>query len=528
MSGIYFFSAFGTFGNPNGFRQSYFLGGNADVAKNIKTFDLKTDAVKLFPGSKIYGMRIEPAGSSYLISYTVYTFAKEQNSQRGGTFIGSSLIFVDKIAPESLTIDVLDEFHEYLEKHNVTDGTITINHSDKFSIHQPKDYDKIGFNAREVESPGIAQSGNYYLMVYSEPDSSQMSSLFNKSVGLLSMYDMIYFTESREVAEFVQQKGIFKIVDLNGFEREIQRSEEEKSKLVTACIQDMEKEKENLKGDRKTIIDEVEKQITQNERRHQENEKKISESKAGINVINNGFDQYAAKIDELVGVLKSGGKVEAVRKQHLESRKMFSDKIKVNRDLGSINSMASPYQGNQGNLNPKPKNGLEDFNRGNSNHANQGTRLNGYKIAFWSLLILLSAAAACYLVFWDNGKILGSLSEEPVVAVENHSADTVNVVHAEEVPSVVQTINLNPFPNAELNENDWRLVAKKAPSRIKIDSLINLIYKENPSTVKDFYKHQKKDYKAYLYSLNQQNFTIYGQDTILTDTLRRIPNYIKP
>jgi hypothetical protein len=52
MSGIYFFSAFGTFGNPNGFRQSYFLGGNADVAKNIKTFDLKTDAVKLFRAAK--------------------------------------------------------------------------------------------------------------------------------------------------------------------------------------------------------------------------------------------------------------------------------------------------------------------------------------------------------------------------------------------------------------------------------------------------------------------------------------------
>jgi len=528
MSGIYFFSAFGTFGNPNGFRQSYFLGGNADVAKNIKTFDLKTDAVKLFPGSKIYGMRIEPAGSSYLISYTVYTFAKEQNSQRGGTFIGSSLIFVDKIAPESLTIDVLNEFHQYLEKHNVTDGTIAITHSDKFSIHQPKDYDKIGFNAREVESPGMAKSGNHYLMVYSEPGSSQMSSLFSKAIALLSTYDMIYFTESREVAEFVQQKGIFKIVDLNGFEREIQRSDEEKSKLLTACILDMEKEKENLKGDRKTIIDEVEKQIIQNERRHQENEKKISESKAGINAINSGFDQYAIRIDELIGILKSGGKVEDIRKQHLESRKMFSEKIRLSRDVGTISSMSSSHSSNQGNSKPKLANSLEDFNREKNSFTYQGTRLNAYKIAFWSLLILVSAVAACYLVFLDNGKILKSFSEETVVAVENNVADTVNTNHAEEIPSVAQTINLNPFPNAELNENDWRLVSKKAPFGMKIDSLINVIYKENPSTVRDFYKHQKKEYKAHLYSLNQQNFTINERDTILSDTLRKIPNYIKP
>ncbi|KMQ61976.1 hypothetical protein ACM40_06565 [Chryseobacterium sp. BLS98] len=404
MGSTYFFSAFGTFGNPNGFRQSYFLGGNAEIAKNIRTFDLKTDAIKLFPGSRVYGMRIEPAGSSSLISYTVYTFAKEQNSQRGGTFIGSSLIFVDKIAPEGLVIDVLDEFHQHLEDRNVADGTIAINHSDKFSIDKPKDFDKINLNLRQVEIPGTAQSGNY-LMVYMEKSSTQLQSLLSRTAGLLSTYDMIYFTENREVAEFVQQKGIFKIVDGKGFDREIQKSDEEKSKLINSCIQELEQEKENLKEDRKAIINDLEKQIAQNERKHQENEKKITESKGGIVTINQEFDQYAAKIDDLVKNLKSDGKVEFIRKQHLESRKIFADKIRLSRDIGTISSVNALLPGHPGNLKPALGRIPEDFSRRNS-EEHRKTKLNGYKIAFWSLLLLLTTGAVCYIMFFNGGKII--------------------------------------------------------------------------------------------------------------------------
>ncbi|SHG54035.1 hypothetical protein SAMN05421866_0766 [Chryseobacterium oranimense] len=407
MGNTYFFSAFGTFGNPNGFRQSYFLGGNAEIAKNIRTFDLKTDAVKLFPGSRIYGIRIEPAGSSSLISYVVYTFAKEQNSQRGGTFIGSSLIFVDKVAPEGLVINVLDEFHQHLEDRNVADGTITINHSDKFSIDKPKDFDKINLNLRQIENLGTTQSGNNYLMVYMENRSSQLQSLLSRATGLLSIYDMIYFTDNREVAEFVQQKGIFKIVDENGFDREIQKSDEEKSRLVSNCIQELEQEKENLKEDRKTIINDIEKQIAHNERKHQENEKKIIESKEGIVTINQEFDQYAANIDELVKKLKSDGKVEFIRKQHLERRKVFADKIRLTKDIGTVSSIGASSWMNQSHSRPRLGNSLEDFNRENESYSHKETRLNGYKIAFWSLLLLLTTGAVCYIMFFDGGKIIG-------------------------------------------------------------------------------------------------------------------------
>ncbi|ULT41883.1 hypothetical protein KRR40_46240 [Niabella defluvii] len=76
--------AFGTFGNPNGFKQSFFnAGADGALAKNIKTFDLKTDAIRLFPNSRLYAIRKQAANGSNLVAYTVYSFAREQGSERG-------------------------------------------------------------------------------------------------------------------------------------------------------------------------------------------------------------------------------------------------------------------------------------------------------------------------------------------------------------------------------------------------------------------------------------------------------------
>ena len=116
--------AFGTFGNPYGFRQSFIKFGNENVAKSIKTFDLNTNAIKLFQNTIMYSIRKEIANGLSSIAYSKYTFAKEQNSDRGGTFIGASIFFTNEIARENLTINKLNEFHNILVNKNVIDCDI--------------------------------------------------------------------------------------------------------------------------------------------------------------------------------------------------------------------------------------------------------------------------------------------------------------------------------------------------------------------------------------------------------------------
>ncbi|MGU3375837.1 hypothetical protein [Chryseobacterium sp. M5A1_1a] len=391
MDNTYFFSAFGTFGNPNGFRQSFFLGGNKTIAKEIRTFDLKTDAITLFPESSIYSIRKDYTGGYNLISYSVYTFAKEQNSDRGGTFIGSSLVFVDKVASESLIVNTLNDFQDHLEKNNLLDSIITVNHSDQFSVHKPKDFDKIGFNVREIDDLNFAQTSNNYLVVYCETNPASLQGFFNQAIELLSTYDTIYFTQSHEIGEFVRQKGIFKIVDSNGFKSEIEKLHEERLRTVKNSIAELEREKESLKDERTKLLEDLNRQIAQNEKRHQENEIKIKESKTGIEVINKEYNQYSVKIDEVINHLKSDGKVETAKKRHQENRKTFVTIINENKNIGSISTLSSSSTRSQESSTENRPHGssLASFHSSGRNQQEKEFRLDGFKIATLVLTLLL-------------------------------------------------------------------------------------------------------------------------------------------
>ena len=112
--------AFGTFGNPNGFTQTFFAGTPVE----IKTLDIR-GAVLIYPNSKLYSLRKEYKDGSYIITYTIYTYAKEPTSAREGSFIGSSIMFTDEIAEENITVRCLNEFHSNLISRNVQNDTLT-------------------------------------------------------------------------------------------------------------------------------------------------------------------------------------------------------------------------------------------------------------------------------------------------------------------------------------------------------------------------------------------------------------------
>ncbi|MDH6250295.1 antitoxin component HigA of HigAB toxin-antitoxin module [Chryseobacterium sp. H1D6B] len=526
MGSTYFFSAFGTFGNPNGFRQSFVLGGNAAIAREIRTFDLKTDAIKLFPQSSVYAVRKDYAGGCNLISYSIYTFAKEQNSDRGGTFIGSSLLFIGKVAPESLIVDALNEFHGSLEKNNVSDGTITINHSDNFSIRKPKDFDKIGFNLREIDDLNFVQTTNNYLVVYCETTPSQLQLFFNKAIELLNVYDTVYFTQSHEIGEFVKQKGIFKIVDADGFKKEIEKLHEERLRAVQNAVAEFENEKQKLKEERGGLIDSLNKQIEQNEKRHQENEKKIKESKNGINIINQEYEQYSRKIDEMISKLKSDGKVEAVKKLHNENKRQFINKINQNQNIDPFSSISASGIRTQGISNESPKygNDLADFSRNSRKNDEKEFKLDIFKVATAVLSLLLIGVSAYYFMFLNKGKMQEIFHTE---TIHPENVNDTQIPNDTVYITAVETMNLNPFPNSNLNDNDRRLVFKKIKPGTNIDSVLSIIFKENPSSINDYYKHQKKEYAVHLYQQNPKSFTIKEQDTLLVDSLMIIPNYKK-
>lgn len=235
---------FGTFGIPHGFRQTI-LSENKSISSNIKTFDLNTNAIKIFPNTKVFSIRKNQSNGKNIIAYSIYSFAKEKNSDRGGTFIGSSIIFNNCIPSEDLVLNYLEEFHDELisNKKNVDNNIIQVNHSDQ--LHLPKKMktsEKMALSLKEIDDINFSIS-NKQVLIYSliKPE------LFKKSLELLNVYDTIFITKSKDIAEFVYEKQLIKLVGNDeDFEIELQKyrvqKEEAQKRRLEQAIDKVQRE----------------------------------------------------------------------------------------------------------------------------------------------------------------------------------------------------------------------------------------------------------------------------------------------
>lgn len=337
--------AFGTFGNPYGFRQTFFKMGNENVAKSIKTFDLNTNAIKLFENSSLYAIRKESANGLNSISYSKYSFAKEKNSDRGGTFIGASILFTNEIAEENVTINKLNEFHKILVSKNIEDKTLMVNHSDNFTVDLPQDFDKLSYNLKSFSEPSSFYASNSNLVVYSKINIDKLQHNFKKSLELLNRFDTIFFTDNEEIANFSHSKGLYRTTNEEGFENEIQIAKEEKKKQLQLILNDYEKEISELEENKIISIKKLKESIEQNVRLHQENGRKIEESKKQITATENKYAEFSKKIREAINFIKSNRKIDEVKSFHQENKREF---------LNFINENTKPQYLNQlNNVQPK-------------------------------------------------------------------------------------------------------------------------------------------------------------------------------
>ena len=508
--------AFATCGNPYGFRQTFFGDSNKALAGKIKTFDLNTNAIKLFPNSKVYGIRKEFVDGRTVVSYAIYSFAKEQNSSRGGTFIGSGILFVSEIADENITINKLNEFHNSLVSNNIQNDIIQVNHSNNFTVSKLKDFDKINFHLRTVENLNSFPSLNINLVVYSEIHAEKLQQLFKKAIDLLNVYDNIYFTDNNEIAEFVIQKGLFKLVKEVGFEQEIQNLQEERKRKTQLLIAEFEKEKEKLEEDKRKLIQEYNLQVEQNEKLHQENKRRIDESKDAIDHIHQNYTSYSKKMEISIEQLRSDEKLEEVQRQHNDNKRIF---------IEIVNQQKTPIS--LSNINkPNIKTGLigvredrypeQDFtsNRAYSKPAEDDT-INFYKIISLLLFLLLAGILTYFFAFYTREESKIDLSKEEKPKMEQPITQQ-------------QTIqDLVPNFNNELNEKEYKVIAMKMSKDMKLDEVVRLIFDANPSDIKKAYTYQKDIYGKLLISLNSNSFKESSNNSFYFtgDTIKRIPAY---
>lgn len=511
--------AFGTFGNPNGFKQTYF---NANAQKALipatKTFDLNTNAINVFPGAKLYGIRKEWLDGRPSIAYSIYTHAKEQHSERSGTFVGSSILFTEKISEELLLVNQLNAFHEYLVLHNVKNEVIAVKHSSLFTVVKPKGFDTLYSHLKAIENVNFQKYSNSVLVVYGSTKAHQLSSYFKQSLDLLEKYDAIYFTDSEEVAKFVMQKSIFKLIqDVAGqkdFEQEIALILKERAQKKDKAILAFETEIQKLHEQKEQTLMDFEAQIAEQEILHFKNINSIQEAKATLTAVRNNFDAYQQQTEHLFQKLKT----EAVQIEEIQEQ-LHQNKLKF-------------YQWTKDIHTPKPLIPLQEpkttaaFNAKDVMTPMMDTDLEevaevrsakpfGYQITTYVLLFLLLGSWMYFLYFLPNSTI-----ENKTIAVQNtpplapQNTDTIPI--------------LTPIPNAELNIRDQRIIARRLSYHTPMSEVVQLIFDQNPTDIKAHYAGQETAYAKQLLKLNPSVFLSKAGETYFEkDTLRHIPSFKK-
>lgn len=522
--------AFGTFGNPNGFRQTFFS-GNEELAKVVKTFDLNSNAIKLVPNSKIYALRKERLNGLNGISYTIYSFAKEQNSDRGGTFIGSSILYTTEIGDESLTLRLLNEFHENLIAKNVQNDVIKVNHSDNFSVLSPRDFDKISYNLKNIEDVIFNQFSNKSLVVYSEIKFEKIKTLFSKSLVLLNLYDTIYFTDNNEIAEFVYHKGLFTFVKIDGFDQEIENIKTEKKQKILNSISEFERENENLLKDKETVIDELKSQNVKNLQIHEENQKILNETKLNIEKINTFYIEFSTLLDDFANQLKAGRKPETVRELYKENKAIFINSVAYLKQPQYSKKIQKPKTNS--NLQVEKINIQEttyqqySLSDGESIKHHHKKRRNNTKLIS-SLLVTIFIIILIVLLFGlyqscenDNSARNTQTTEQPTSSLDQKKQEQV----ASKPESAKQEQpKLNPIPNDELSRKDVKQIMKEGIKGKTVTQIVEIIFKKNPTDIASIYSNQKALYEQELVSENAGFFKNY---ICSSDSIGKIPTYKK-
>jgi hypothetical protein len=524
--------AFGTFGSPNGFKQTFFS-GRKELAISIKTFDLNTNAISLFPNSKVYSIRKEHIAGSNSIAYSVYTYAKEQNSERAGTFIGSSILFVNRIGSEKIIVNQLNEFHSNVVSRNIHNNIISVNHSDNLIVSKPTNFENLESSLRGIEELDFNTLSGLCLVVFTSTTPEDISVLFKKSIVLLNVYDTIYFTDSAEVASFVNQKKIFKLIQNVGnkldFENEIQAFEAKRRKFIEQSIEIFQLEIRKLREERTNTISDFKNRIAQNQKKHKENEVVISQGLENVSKLEKSYSVFENEIQDLVNRIKAGQKVEDVKLVYNESKNRFINEVNSLKNQQYLTTITE-INTRQNFESQRESIGKNDARKQLKEQIHESESSNDWGIDIFkisSLLLLISLIGSwSYFLISSNSNGETTDSNPNTITLDSKREDHQEKSNENEISDQTQT--LKPEPNTELNENDLRLVAKELAYKSKIDDVVKTIFAKNPSDIKNHYKGQEREYAHILFSLNKHCFE--KDDDILYfvhDTLRHIPAYRK-
>lgn len=341
----------GTFGSPNGFQQCFY-----QATPFSRSLDLDSKALEVAAGTPLFMLRRD--GDTNTVCLAAYSAAREPQSSRRGTFIGSAIVLPAGQYGAAALQALIEELHNDVisAPQNMVDGVLQVSEAVGLTVAEPN-------NLKAAEDSLQAGRQQFTSVVAGQVAlvsglASQLAQFIQWAFRYFPHFDTLYFTANANTQHNAAQKGMVPILNWPQFESE--------KEAVVAAEKAAQKQAEESK-------------------RADSQRGKKGASPAGGNTAFAEWDETDTQWST------------SERKQRVAEH---------NNLLAHYNSLAAQYQipDEPAGKSPKPK------------KAKKVRRLNRYKIAFF-VLALLVAGAGSYLLF--AGSQQRKANEAAAIAIAN-------------------------------------------------------------------------------------------------------------
>jgi hypothetical protein len=524
------FISFGTFGSPKGFNQK------SDKNLTYKTFDLNPNAIKIFPNSNLFSLRKDNTNGNNLIAYSIYTYARERNSDRSGTFIGSSFVFYKEISTEEQILRGIIDYHQKLIQNaeNVKENVIQVGSSNELKRLPPINIKELNTNLRKVENINF-QACNKDFAIYFDDRGNNLVEFLKGSLELLNEYDTIFFTKDVNIVKYIQEKKLIEITDRDGFYNKIElyrkKKEEEIRQKFKQGIDHLERTKiyinseySKLNQDLDSNINNYRKVAQDNEGILHSNQKRLRKSEEEKKETERSTKSLLENINSIINDLKN---------HKIDPEKIISKNNIFREEFELIKSRISPYYVERVKPIHIPQNDRNPHNFDKTKNKKNEIEKPQKNENVWVIILIISLLFISIII---NGLLYNEKSElETKIENINNSIEENNNIQTNESEKSSENEDSNSGnqwnePNSILNSNDLKRVNNKFSKNvsIKIDSVVKIIFKLNPTDINEHFKNFQPQYQELLLNKNPNSFFKSGNDIFWTQELKEIPRYIKP
>lgn len=481
--------AFGTFGSPKGFQQITY----SNELQFDENLDLKPAIIELVPNSEIFSVKKHLLNNKdYLICFAIYTYAKEAQSSRQGTFIGSFIVFKNCVGNINYIYTCLRQFHEIIinNPQNIIQNVLQVSDIEKIKVGQPSEALRLQNTINRLnETTNNIGRDKILITIENKIENYQTTivDFFTKAIKAPPNINTLYFTINEEIVKNTKKNNLINIyyIDNSNSINKLQNK-------TTPQIKNNQLDQQ--------------KNFSWEQNRYNQTTKEVKN-------IQNHETEYSLNTN-----LKTNNEI-TIRLWH---HSWPIGQINIPNLIQEHNQLVKAYQ--------QLTNFKNIANQYDESEVTQKQIQNFLKNRFKAVIIILLALTITIFsisIYWyinykkPQQSYQTNENQEKNNPQKNLTSDNPQNTKNTETPKVGK---LEPPPNSKLEGTDLQNFNNAIKRSMKIEDIVKVALAKNPNDIQKTYGNQQKELATYIIEENKDCFS----NTILVcDKIENIPTYKK-